>query len=236
MSGYAATAPFYDPIAGHQHSAVDQEIASALRDLETNGLPVVDVGAGTGLTTLVIASALPQAEVLAVEPDPSMRAALMARLWADRDLRSRVSVLPMPVARAPLPPSVAAFVASASLVHFGPEQRTELWRLLARRLSPSGRAVLEVQCPIAEDVPETCIAKAQMGQVSYEAWASARRIDDSRQLWHVRYLSRLRDVEIDRQSTEHVCWAASADRLLAEARDFGLGGVEDGSLIVLSLE
>ncbi len=233
MSSYAVTAQFYDAIAGDRHAAVGRAIADALIGLDTDGHPIIDIGAGTGLTTQIIAQALPHTDILAVEPDPAMRTALMTRIWSNPDLRRRVSILPLPLASAPLPTLISAAIASASLVHFNPGQRQDLWALLAQRLLPTGRAVFEIQCPIAQDVPETCIASAQVGHITYESWACARRIDDDRQHWHLTYISRLHGREIDRQSTDYQCWVLSADGLLSEARAFGLAGTVIDNLVVL---
>ena len=233
MSGYAVTAQFYDAIASEQRGPVDAQISEALTGLETAGCPVVDIGAGTGLTTRVIAKALPEADILAVEPDPAMRPAIMARVWSDPDLRRRVSILPMSILAAPLPPVVSAAIASATLVHFSPRERERLWALLSARLAPAGRAVIEIQCPIAQDVPEACMATAQVGQVVYRGWASARRIDESRQLWRIRYVAELDGVEIDRQCADYVCWVASAEQVLVEADAFGLAGQATDNLVIL---
>ena len=233
MSAYAVTAQFYDAIAADQHAAVDAEIAQALQGLETIAGPVVDIGAGTGLSTQVIARALPDAEILAVEPDPAMRPALMTRLWSDPDLRQRVSILPSPLSSAPLPAVISGCVASACLVHFDPQHRRFLWELLSDRLSPRGRAILEIQCPTARDIPETCIGKVRVGRVTYEGRASAERLDAASLRWHVRYISRLDGSELDHQSTDYVCWALSSEQVLAEAGALGLVGYETGSLVIL---
>ena len=235
MSAYAVTAQFYDAVAGEQQSAVNARIAEALAGLETAGYPVVDIGAGTGLTTQVIASALPDAEILAVEPDPAMRPAIMARVWSDPDLRRRVSILPMPILDAPLPPMLSAAVASATLVHLSPGERKQLWSLLSARLSPAGRAVIEIQCPVAQDMPETLVASARVGQVVYECLASAQRIDESRQHWRVSYVALLGGdgAEIDRQCTDYVCWVASPEQVLAEAEASGLAGHATNDLVIL---
>ena len=63
--------------------------------------PFLDVGAGTGRETIQIAIDLPQHEVVAIEPSPSMRIALMARLSDRRDLHKRVTVLPLSLADVP---------------------------------------------------------------------------------------------------------------------------------------
>jgi len=82
--------------------------------------------------------------------------------WSDPDLRRRVSILPQPLLAAPIPSVIAGAVASVALVHFDPQQRANLWALLSNRLSPTGRAVLEVQCPVAQDMAEARIASAQV--------------------------------------------------------------------------
>ncbi|MDA8020638.1 MAG: class I SAM-dependent methyltransferase [Thermoanaerobaculia bacterium] len=233
MSAYAVTAQFYDAVAADQHAAVDAEIAGVLQGLDTIAGPVVDIGAGTGLSTQVIARALPEAEILAVEPDPAMRPALMTRLWSDPDLRQRVTILPSPLLSAPLPAVISGAVASASLVHFDPQDRRLLWELLSDRLSPCGRAIFEIQCPTAQNIPETCIGKIRVGRVTYECRASAERIDAARLRWHLQYISRLDGSELDHQSTEYVCWALSPEQALAEAGAFGLVGFETGSLVIL---
>lgn len=233
MSDYAVTAQFYDAVALGHHGPLGSALAEALRGLETSQHPVVDIGAGTGLSTRLIAEILPDAEILAVEPDPAMRCALMTRVSSDVDLKRRVSILPMSILAAPLPPRISAAVACASLVHFDPQQRKELWALLSSRLLPGGRAVLELQCPVAQDVSETCVATVEVGQVTYESWASARRLDDQRQLWSLRYLSRWRGREIDSQRAEYVCWVVSAEQLLLEAAACGLAGSSTESLVIL---
>ncbi|MGH3446762.1 MAG: methyltransferase domain-containing protein, partial [Nocardioidaceae bacterium] len=53
--------------------------------------PVLDIGAGTGLGTVALATALPDREVWAVEPDPTSRAVLHARV-ADAGLMEQVTV------------------------------------------------------------------------------------------------------------------------------------------------
>lgn len=57
--------------------------------------PFLDVGAGTGRETIQIADELPSHKVVALEPDSSMRIALMARLSDRSDLHARVTVLPV---------------------------------------------------------------------------------------------------------------------------------------------
>jgi len=235
MNGYAVTAQFYDVMADDQHSAVDTQIAAALTGLDTTAGPVVDIGAGTGLTTRVIATTLPDADIFAVEPDPSMRCALMARVWSAPDLRRRVSIIPMGIMDAPLPATIAGAVLSASLVHFSPKERAKLWALLANRLVAGGRVIAEVQCPYAVAIPQMQMVGSRIGRVEYEGQASAELLDEQRQRWCVTYRSVLDGKELACDSATYDCWTISADKIVAEASAAGLVGRADGNLVILDL-
>ncbi len=234
MSGYAVTAQFYDCMAADQHAAIDAGIAKMLDGLDTSAGPVLDIGAGTGLTTRVIAKALPEAEILAIEPDPAMRAALMTRVWSSTDLRKRVTILAGSVLEAELPTRISAAIASASLVHFNRRDRRRLLALLGERLAPSGRVVLEIQCPEAIDIPETQMAIARVGRLTYEGHASARRLDAERQRWRMTYRTLDGDRVLSSDTTEHVCWTISAEKILREAAAFNLNGAVEGTLLLLT--
>lgn len=232
-SGYAITAQYFDAMAGEAHAGVDAQIAEALAGLDAAPGPVIDVGAGTGLTSRVIASALPQAEIWAIEPDPAMRPALMTRVWSDLDLRRRVTILPMTALEAPLPPVIAGAVLSASLVHFSPEDRRRLWTLLRSRLAASGRIVVELQCPEAVDLPETVMANSRIGRILYEGRAQALRVAADRQLWRMSYRALLDGEEIAVERCDYECWTISADHLALEAAAAGLRARLNDPLVIL---
>lgn len=233
MNGYSVTAQYYDPLMSAAHADVDRRIAAVLVDMDVATGPVVDIGAGTGLSTALIASTLPAAEILAVEPDAAMRPALMTRVWANMELRPRVSILPFDVFSAPLPERIAGALLSASLVHFAPPDRARLWPLLAERLAPEGRIIVEVQCPEAEDMPETDMAQVQVGRIVYRASAVAERLSSNRQRWTMKYRSSLEGREIACETTSYECWTISADGVLAEARAAGLIGRITEDLVIL---
>ncbi len=100
--------------------------------MNTHGGPILDIGAGTRLTT-----------------------ALMTRVWDDPGLRRRVTILPFSALDASMLSVIAGAVLSASLVHFLPHERQRLWPLLVERLAPDGRIVVEVQCP----AQSTCLTQ-----------------------------------------------------------------------------
>ncbi len=234
MSAYAVTAQFYDAVAEEQAAAVQQHLTQALEGLDTGTFPVIDIGAGTGLSTQAIANVLPDVEILAIEPDPAMRSAIMTRVVANSDLRRRVSVIPASILDAPLPATLSAAVACAALVHFSPDERLALWSLLACRLSTGGRAVIEIQCSEAESIAETRVASATVGQVNYEAWGEAQRLDDRRQRWCMRYVAKLGDRVIDEQSASYLCHVASSELVIAEAEPYGFTGMPLGDYVVLT--
>lgn len=232
-SGYGVTAQYYDPLAETAHAEIDTRIGAALAGLAFKNGPVLDIGAGTGLTTRLIAATLPGAEIWAVEPDAAMRPALTTRVWSDATLRDRVTILPMGVLEAPLPKTISGAVLSASLVHFSPADRVRLWAELGERLAPKGRVIVEVQCPEAIDIPSTLMARARIGRIEYEGWAAAKRLDHDRQLWRMTYRACLEGQEITRDIGEYVCWTISADQVVREADAAGLGARIDGPLVIM---
>lgn len=233
--GYAVAAQYYDAMAAEAQAEVTARIAAALAGLPTDGGPVLDVGAGTGLTTQAIAEAAPEVEIWAVEPDPVMRPALLTRVWANPDLRRRVTILPTGLLEAPLPERIAGAVLSASLVHFSPADRARLWERLAARLSPGGRIIAQIQCPEAVDLPETLMASERVGRVLYEGWAAAERIDADRQRWRMVYRAGLGDQVLAADSCEYVCWAVSADQVVGELGRVALQARIEGSLVIATL-
>ena len=233
MKGYGVTAQYYDPLMSAAHAEVDRQIAAALKGLDVSAGPVVDIGAGTGLSTALIASTLPTAEILAVEPDPAMRSSLMTRIWTDTDLRARVSILPIEVLSAPLSERISGAALSASLVHLSSRDRSKLWRSLARRLAPGGRVIVEVQCPEAVDIPETNMKPVQVGRIVYGGSAAAKRIASDRQRWKVKYHAALDGREIKRDTAVYECWTISAEQILFEANAAGLTGRAYENLVIL---
>lgn len=185
---YADSAEFIDVLSRQAWADLGPVLTTALAGVDPAAGPVTDVGAGSGLGVEVIARALPDAEILAVEPSPGLRGVLLARVMSSEELRRRVTVLPCALASAPLPERVGAVVAMNMLGHLDPATRRGFWALLAERLAPGGRAVVNLLPPLEPaEVPNTQPAGVAIGQHLYEGWARAEPAGDDAVTWHMTY-------------------------------------------------
>lgn len=188
MTFYERTGEYVAVLLGQAWEATGPALAAAVGGLDPAAGPVVDVGAGTGLGTAVIARTLPDAEILAVEPDRALRTALLARVVADADLRARVTVLDAALLDAPLPDRIGAVVAMNMIGHFTAADRARIWALLAQRLAPTGRMVLNLYPPTRpEEVPETAMGDVAVGRRRYSATAAARPAGPDAVVWEMGY-------------------------------------------------
>lgn len=132
---YSLAVPFYDLWHEDGHVPLVRELLPPL--LKGVRRSVVEIGAGTGLITRLIARETP-AEIYAVEPSLGMRSVLVNRLAEDLELLSRVTVLPCGALDVQVDEPVEAIVMISVLQSFDAGQRAELWRVLARQLEPGG--------------------------------------------------------------------------------------------------
>jgi trans-aconitate methyltransferase len=171
---YEINAEFYDlGMAPLRQSQIPQ-IRAALGGIDTSAGPIVDLGAGTGLSVQAIASCFPDATLLAVEPAASLRAILMSRLTSNADLRRRVTVLAAGLDELVFPERIAAFTAMGVIGHFDQPQRSALWSRLRRVLAPGAPVLIELMQPFEpRTVPATRHMAEQVGDLTYEGWNQA---------------------------------------------------------------
>lgn len=140
----ATAAEFYDVSATGAGWEDDLALPpEALSGFDPDAGPIVDIGAGTGLSTVTLADALPAARIVAVEPSTSMRAVLLSRIMARPELRDRITVLPGTFESEYLPDRWGGATARGMLGHLPPAHRESLWALVARRLAPGAHVVLD---------------------------------------------------------------------------------------------
>lgn len=142
---------------------------------------VVEIGAGSGVGTRVIASEC-RAEIMALEPNPTMRAMLLSRVASDPDLSGRVTVLAgaAPVGLGELPARVEAAVVAHVLGHLTEQQRLSTWADLAARLSSGARVLVTVggdQQSRATD-PGEVVETRRLGRHTYTARHQDSPTDD----------------------------------------------------------
>lgn len=133
-------------------------LAERLEGLAINPETIIEFGAGSGLGIIAMARMWPQARFWAVEPDQAMRTVLMGRLGSDRELRERVTVVPLPVGPDAAPQLDALLPASADLViapHMvgilDADARAMLWSLARAHIDTDGLVVATVGTPHRDD-------------------------------------------------------------------------------------
>jgi SAM-dependent methyltransferase len=127
--------PFYDLLEENGHVA---EIRRKLPPLLTGiGRSVLEIGAGTGLITTLLADWTP-GEIFALEPSAGMRAVLLSRLSSRPELLKRVTVLPCDAMSVDLDEPAEAVVMINVMYALEPEYRQRLWPVLAAQLAPAG--------------------------------------------------------------------------------------------------
>lgn len=169
---YLHVAEFYDLLSRpHWEHVATQALTEALSTVDTSAGPVLDIGAGTGQATEVVAQALPDAEIIATEPSPAMRIALTNRVVHNADLRRRVTVLADPAQDVELPDKLSGVVAFGMIGYLDREARKTLWARLAERLPPGAPVVLELMAlSTPQHMAPARISREELGEQVYEVW------------------------------------------------------------------
>ncbi|MFR9722190.1 class I SAM-dependent methyltransferase [Streptomyces sp. MS19] len=220
---YAASAEYIDLLITPFWDVAGPVLAEAIRDIDAATGPVLDIGAGSGRGTLLLGETLPESEIIAVEPSPGLRAALLARLAGHDALRPRVTVLPEPLPAAELPDRLGLVIALNVIGHFPPAERRAVWHLLATRLAPGGRALLNLQPPTEPiAIPDTLAATAHVGRRRYEGWARAEPAGDTTLLWHMTYRTHHDGRQVAEQTVSYPWHLLDGTTLRAESEAAGL--------------
>lgn len=228
MDPYALSAEFYDIMAASQWQTAGPMVAEALANADPTNGPILEVGAGTGLSTKVIADAVPGAEIIAVEPSPAMRSALTSRLMTDPDLAKRVTVESEGIAEIDLPDRLCAAIVVGVVGYIEPEDRIELWNTLAQRLPQGAPVIVDVMAlPKPMKVPPMSIARATIGANEYRVSISGEPADkEGCQHWTMGYEILRQGQKIRSFETEHVWQTFSIDEVIDEISPAGFEGTK----------
>ncbi|MER7168881.1 class I SAM-dependent methyltransferase [Micromonospora sp. NPDC000207] len=181
---YSTSAEFYEMVADRHVRTSSGPLATALRGVDPALGPVVEIGAGTGRLTRVIADRLPAARIVAVEPSTPMRAVLTSRVLGDVDLRRRVDVVAAAAPQLRLPARISAVVVFGVLGHLGEDERARLWDLLRSRLPVGAPVVVELMGGHrARRIEPIRMLRETIGTQTYEWWTSADVVTPTLMRW-----------------------------------------------------
>ncbi|TDD66523.1 class I SAM-dependent methyltransferase [Jiangella aurantiaca] len=168
QTAYERLAEFHDLFMTEPWERLRPHVRAAFADLDEHAV-VVEIGAGTGMGTRVVA-AESRARIVALEPALVMRSILTARVADDPDLAERVTVVAgaAPADLGLLPDRVDGFVCAHMLGHLAQDDRRDLFGWLGAHLSGDGVAVVTTQRP-----PDTADGGEAGGEI-----VESRRLGD----------------------------------------------------------
>lgn len=216
---YAQSAEFYDVMARPHWDAKREFLVTALRAADPVTDPVLDIGAGSGLSTTTLVDTVAEVAVHAIEPSAAMRAALVSRILAHGDAADRVTVHADPVEAVALPDRVGAVSMMGVIGYLNPDTRQEFWSDLRARLTPDAPVVVEfmpLSAPV--EVPEITIAQRRIGQREVQVRIAGAPASPTAQRWRMRYLVSAGETVVRDFTVEHVWQTVGIELLEREAR------------------
>jgi hypothetical protein len=177
-SAYSAAGEFYELVAERQAASSGPALTVALAGVDPTAGPVLEIGAGTGRITELIAREVPGASIVATEPATTMRAALTSRVAADPGLRERVTVTAESAQdlAARLPRTGERFCAAVVfgvVGHLDAGERRALWGALGGALPPGAPIAVELMGVAApRTIPPVRMLRERVGDQVYEWWSA----------------------------------------------------------------
>lgn len=221
---YADAGEFLDVLSGDAWAVLRSPVVAALAGADPSAGPLVDLGAGSGRGTRILAGLHTDATVLAVEPSPVQRAVLAARLMDDLSMAARVTLVAERAEAAELPDRLGGVLAMNMIGHLEPAARRDLWRRIAGRLAPGAPLVVNVQPPArAEVVPESEFTSVPVGRCRYVGSGRAEPAGPEAVMWHMRYQVRDEGGAVQREVVAAYRWhVVSAETVETELTAIGL--------------
>ncbi len=180
---YDVSAEFYDLLQATEFLATAERLLD--RWLGAPRVGVLDVGAGTGIATGLLARRV-DVTVHAVEPSASMRAVLLSRLAGRPELLAHVRVHAVPIQRFGLIGAVDFALCLNTMSSMDAPTRASALAVLARATVPGGRLV--VQRPPSECGPSRRDLPAwRLGGDTYTGEMTAERTSEDVVRWRFTY-------------------------------------------------
>ena len=150
-----------------------------------SGSVIVDIGAGSGMGSAMLAD-ITDAELIALEPNTTMRSMMMARL-DQAGVLERVTVLaePVPDGLGRLPERTDGVVATHMLGHLTEADRISLLEWIATSLAPGRSALLTVSAELPEEGVGSVVEERTVGRSTYRATYDMPSPDRYEALWEV---------------------------------------------------
>ncbi|SHN45281.1 class I SAM-dependent methyltransferase [Cryptosporangium aurantiacum] len=231
---YAESGEFLDLFSREAWQALRGPVLGALNGAAADAGPLVDLGAGSGLGTELLAGVLPEAHIVAVEPSAIQRAALFARLGSEPAVRERVTVVAADAAGVELPDRLGGVLAMNMIGHLRPDDRRALWERIGARLAPGAPLVLNLQPPAEPvELPESVFVSVRVGGRTYQGSGAATPAGAEAVRWRMRYRVRDHADRVVQETTADYQWYVVApSTLLAELSAAGFEA-QIGSLDVV---
>jgi SAM-dependent methyltransferase len=222
MRDYDVTAEFYDILHAADYLATTQRLLD--RWLGTPTHAVIDVGAGTGLGTQMLARRTNVA-VHAIEPSRSMRAVLLSRLAEHTEFLSRVQVHACGVQSLNLRGESDFALCLNIMGTFDPHERESALSALAGALVPGGRLV--VQRPPATAAAGCHELPSRMvGGQTYGGYVTATPLSDGEIAWRFTYRVTQGDVLVREEAETFAGYMVGREEFDHELRNVGFVPVE----------
>lgn len=185
------------------------------------GASILDIGAGIG--NLAFALAAEGHLVTALEPDPEMYAAMLARLALRNDLQRDLTPLPKPLGF-DLQQRFDVCVSLAVLHLLDTAQRAALFEYARRQLSDKGVLIIEapVESPARVELPRQLKAERSFGATRFQHYYAMRRTPGGRWCTTWEFLTWRGDDLLDRRTRAFDWKASSKEEIVTLAERAGL--------------
>lgn len=170
---YGNSVEFYEIAALSQSMNIENILKKFSEMTKLNEGIILDIGAGTGKTTLEMAKLVPDKSLIALEPSAYMRIAFMAKLMESKDKLSQITILPYSIEQYSFEEEISGILCMGVLGHLNMEERKHLWKILDDKLKKNVPILIEVLDPRFLEIKKgTRIAVAFQGRLRYETYVT----------------------------------------------------------------